>query len=242
MIEAVLLDVGGVFFTPHHALIGPVVEAAGGVATPDVLDRAHYAGVAGIDDELVTGERELNWHRYRVRVAETAGVPVDRLAAAADRIGEVMAQPGVWRRVVPGSLAGLAELAETGVGLGIVSNSDGSVEQQLLEAGICQVGEGVGVPVAIVVDSAAVGVEKPDPRIFAIALDALGVQPDRAVHVGDTVFADVAGARAAGVRPLHLDPYHLCHNHSIGTHDHVRSLAEVAALVRAESVRSNRNW
>ncbi len=246
MIDAVLLDVSGVFITPDHALIGPVVEAAGGKATPDVLDRAHYAGIAAIDDSLVSGERDLDWERYRRAVAETAEVPVERLQQAIDGLGVVMNAPGAWRRIMPGSVEGLAELAATGVSLAVVSNSDGSVEHQLLMAGICQVGEGAGVPVAIVVDSGAVGVEKPDPRIFAVALDALGVSGERAVHVGDTVFADVAGARAAGVRPLHLDPYGLCSRdagpRSGSDHDHVRSLAEVAALVRAETVRSGRNW
>jgi putative hydrolase of the HAD superfamily len=239
VIAAVLLDVGGVFVTPDHALIGPVVEAAGGNATPELLDRAHYAGIAAVDDSLVSGEGGLDWERYRRAVAETAEVPVDRLQQAVDELGVVMNGSGVWRRIMPGSVEGLAELAATGVGLAVVSNSDGSVEHQLMTAGICQVGEGAGVQVAIVVDSAAVGVEKPDPRIFAFALDALGVPGERAVHVGDTVFADVAGARAAGVRPLHLDPYGHCSGdggpESGPDHDHVRSLAEVAALVRAES-------
>jgi putative hydrolase of the HAD superfamily len=75
-----------------------------------------------------------------------------------------------------------------------------------------------------------VGYEKPDPRIFHVALDKLGVAPERAVHVGDTACADIDGARAAGVRPLHLDPYGFCPRPA-GDHEHVGSLAEVAALV-----------
>jgi putative hydrolase of the HAD superfamily len=113
-----------------------------------------------------------------------------------------------------------------------VSNSDGTVQEQLLMTRICQVGRGHGVQVAIVVDSAVAGFEKPDPRIFALALESLGVPAARAVHVGDTIFADVEGARAAGVRPLHLDPHGFCPRPD--DHDHVRSLADVAELVVAE--------
>jgi len=74
---------------------------------------------------------------------------------------------------------------------------------------ICQVGPGPGVPVDAILDSTHVGVAKPDPAIFRMALDILGVPPERAVHIGDTPAADIAGARAAGVRPVLVDPYDL---------------------------------
>jgi putative hydrolase of the HAD superfamily len=78
-----------------------------------------------------------------------------------------------------------------------------------------------------VVDSAVVGVAKPDPAIFGIALDALGVPASRTVlYVGDSLRYDVAGAVAAGLQPVHLDPYGLCPLPS--GHPHVRSLAELA--------------
>ena len=48
-------------------------------------------------------------------------------------------------------------------------------------------------------DSALVGVEKPDPAIFRAALDALGVAPAEALYVGDLYEVDVVGARAAGM-------------------------------------------
>ena len=99
---------------------------------------------------------------------------------------------------MPGSLDGLRALHATGLRLAIVSNSDGTLEERLAREGICQAGPGAGVPMSIVIDSAAVGVAKPDPAIFTIALDACGVAPERVVHVGDAVGADVAGAGALG--------------------------------------------
>jgi putative hydrolase of the HAD superfamily len=47
---------------------------------------------------------------------------------------------------------------------------------------------------------------KPDPEPFHLALDAVSVSPDRAVHVGNSLDSDVAGARAAGVRAAWLRP------------------------------------
>ena len=58
-----------------------------------------------------------------------------------------------------------------------------------------------------VIDSALVGYEKPDPRIFAAALERTGADPDRTLHIGDLYHADVVGARTAGIHALLLDPY-----------------------------------
>jgi putative hydrolase of the HAD superfamily len=97
--------------------------------------------------------------------------------------------------------------------------------------GICLVGPGDGVEIAVVVDSAVVGIEKPDPRIFAFALQVLDVPAERTLYVGDTVRNDVLGARAAGLHPLHLDPFDLHADaelvHDIEPWDRIASLDEV---------------
>ena len=51
----------------------------------------------------------------------------------------------------------------------------------------------------VVLVSGEAGVQKPDPAIFTLALDALGVAPGAAVYIGDNPYHDVVGARAAGV-------------------------------------------
>jgi putative hydrolase of the HAD superfamily len=78
----------------------------------------------------------------------------------------------------------------------------------------------------VVVTSAELGVAKPDPRLFLVALDALGVAPAGAVHVGDDLEADVAGARAAGVRPVLID-----RERTAGTPPGVRVVASHDALL-----------
>jgi putative hydrolase of the HAD superfamily len=92
------------------------------------------------------------------------------------------------------------------------------------------VGPGVGIEVACVIDSGAVGVMKPDPRIFRLALDAMAVDADDAWYVGDMPGIDVVGARRAGLRPFVVDPLGL---HADAGYDRVESLQELARLVTA---------
>jgi HAD superfamily hydrolase (TIGR01509 family) len=85
----------------------------------------------------------------------------------------------------------LAELASR-YRLGIVSNFYGNLQRVCADVGL-------GRFFDVVVDSARVGVSKPDARIFRHALDALDVAPDAAVFVGDSLPRDMAGARALGM-------------------------------------------
>jgi putative hydrolase of the HAD superfamily len=90
----------------------------------------------------------------------------------------------------------LEGLRRAGVPATVVSNADYTLPEMLASA---------GVSVERVFSSAATGYSKPDPRIFEIALDALGVDAGAALHVGDTPAADGAGAAAAGVDVRILD-------------------------------------
>jgi FMN phosphatase YigB (HAD superfamily) len=56
------------------------------------------------------------------------------------------------------------------------------------------------------VDSGAVGVEKPDPRIFTIAAERLGIPPEQLMYVGDLHALDIVGPRRAGMHAVLLDP------------------------------------
>jgi putative hydrolase of the HAD superfamily len=107
-----------------------------------------------------------------------------------------------------------------------VSNATGRMEQVLLEHRICGLEGEAMARVTAVIDSHVVGVEKPDPRIFSFAFEALETVPDRCVYIGDSVHFDVQGARNAGIRPFHLDPFSLCGS---GGHEHIGALADFAA-------------
>ncbi len=227
-VDAVLLDVGGVFHLPDHDRIVAAMARAGVRVDPADLDRAHYAGVKALTN-FREGDREI-WLAYNRGYAHALGAD-SQVEEVAEVLLAEFTTGGVWTRVIPGSHAALAALKDSGVKLAIVSNADGSVEAQLAADGLCQLGDGPGVPVDAILDSSVVGVAKPDPRIFEIALERCGVEPARAIHVGDTPAADVAGARAAGVTPVLVDPWN--------DHDdltdvlRVSSLADVAARLGA---------
>ena len=112
--------------------------------------------------------------------------------------------------------------------LGIVSNADGMIGERLRARELLQVGPGIGVEVDCVIDSGAVGVMKPDPRIFTLALDAMGVEAGDAWYVGDMPGIDVVGARRAGLRPFLVDPLGL---HEQADYERVVSLTDLAQRV-----------
>jgi putative hydrolase of the HAD superfamily len=228
-IEAVILDVGGVLLIPDAGMVNRVLAPLGAALDAEGAEHAHYAGVAALDaaPQDTRAERQAYLRAY----AAHAGLTPDQVASALPALTELWDGSNLllWQQLVRSSVDGLRQLAQTGRKLGIVSNADGTIEAQLRRAEICQIGDGLGVPVLAIVDSHVVGVAKPAAEIFRHALEPLDVQPGRAVYVGDTVRYDVRGARAAGLRPVHFDPDARCG--SPADHAHVRRLAEVEALL-----------
>jgi len=268
-VSAILLDAGGVLVFPQPGLLLPALFAAG--VFPDVaaLERAHYRAMVVQDLAATPPEAGTWWRDYLTGYVAACGVPQERCSEVALQIVEVT-RGHAWSHVGTGAPSGLQALAALGLPMGVVSNSDGSVEAELRQLGVCYApdreqpdgpyapGGGqpggpyapdgqqpsgpyppggrppgdphpsdAGVRVGVVIDSAVVGVAKPDPAIFSIALDAIGVPGSQTVlYVGDSLRYDVAGALAAGLQPVHLDPYGFCPLPS--GHPHVRSLAELA--------------
>ena len=225
-LAAVLLDVGGIFHLPSHEHVLGACGRAGFTADADRLDRAHYRGVTAFHTEY-TGELPWSemWGGYLERYVDEIGAPADVRADVIEHLQQEFTAGGLWSRVIPGSLDDLRTLAATGVRLGVISNADGTVAVRLREQEVLQVGSGVGVPVECVIDSGDVGVLKPDPRIFKIALDALGITADEAWYVGDMPGIDVVGARAAGINPFVMDPYGFLGGNGYDTITTLRDLA-----------------
>ncbi|HET9730190.1 MAG TPA: HAD family hydrolase [Acidimicrobiia bacterium] len=224
---AVLLDVGGVFLVPDHDRIRGAFERATCAISIDDLDRAHYAGARGfpIADQL---DWPRQWRSYLDAYIDACNVPVDMREEVHLHLDSEFADAALWIREVAGARAGLRELETAGVRLGIVSNADGLIGQRLAELEILQVGPGAGVAVECIIDSGAVGVMKPDPRIFRIALEALGLEPEDVWYVGDMPGIDVVGARAAGIRPFIIDPFDL---HDGADYERIGSLTELATTI-----------
>jgi putative hydrolase of the HAD superfamily len=95
----------------------------------------------------------------------------------------------------PDAEEAVAELSRRGHPLVVASNWDCSLPDWIGPTGLLEHVDGV-------VTSADAGAAKPDPTVFRRALELAGVDGADAVHVGDSLDNDVAGARAAGIRPI----------------------------------------
>jgi len=93
----------------------------------------------------------------------------------------------------------LLEAIDPGLRLAVITNGASDTQRAVLRA------LGIQERFDAVIVSGEVGVAKPEPRIFQHALDALGLSPGQAWHVGDTLRVDVAGARAAGLTAVWLN-------------------------------------
>jgi HAD superfamily hydrolase (TIGR01549 family) len=128
----------------------------------------------------------------RTALREAADVDIDFLPFV-QRVRD-----SIRYRPFPDVLPTLRSLYEQGKTLAVVSNWDPALPTLLAELGLAEF-------FAFILPSARVGVEKPDGRIFSLALHRLGLEPQEVVHIGDKYESDVVGARAVGITPILLD-------------------------------------
>ena len=171
--------------------------AALGIASPTTLLSEFAEG----PPELV-GLRE--WARsYRARCWSDALARLGVPRGATDALGREM-DDSFRRRMrtacvgYDDAIVALAQL-DRGIRLAVVSNGPSDVQDAKLHA------SGLRDFFAVTVFSGAVGIGKPDARIFAIALERIGVGHDAAVFIGDTQERDIAGARNAGLTCVWLN-------------------------------------
>jgi HAD superfamily hydrolase (TIGR01549 family) len=205
MVRAVLFDLDDTLFD-HRGCSRDALEAVQqchgslGAMPLAQLEQVHATLLEQLHGDVMLGKTPLEEARRerfrRLLVAAGAAPPEDLVARTAatyrDRYREV-------RRAVRGAGALLAVLGER-VRIGIVSNNLFDEQQDKLR--VC----GLDLFVHALVVSERVGVSKPDPAIFAAALERMQCRPDEAVMVGDSWTADIAGARAAGIRPIWFNP------------------------------------
>ena len=210
---ALLCDAGGVLLLPDGEILRSLVGPFGLAPSDPEITRAHFVSMSALDRAGHTSYSV--GHRAFARAIGSPAVHLDGVANAVAAI--YTRHPLV---PIPGAAESLERLAEAGVVLGVVSNASGTMADQLAGHQICSV-DGGSTEVAVVVDSEVVGIAKPDPAIFQIALDAIDVPRDRCWYIGDSVHFDVQGAASAGLPCVHIDPYDLCERED---HPHVSSL------------------
>jgi putative hydrolase of the HAD superfamily len=139
------------------------------------------------------------WHRLTVDWMTEAGLPHDRADVVVRHANELLFGPeSTVFTLYDDTLACLDALKAAGVRMAVVSNWDNSLHRTLRMFGLTDYFEHV-------VASLEEGVEKPEPRIFQIALERAGVAPGDALHVGDNPVDDWQGARNVGMRALLID-------------------------------------
>jgi putative hydrolase of the HAD superfamily len=223
------LDAGNTLVFLDHDVVAEVAAATvGTVVSAEAIARAEGVAKKKLDAKqllppLVDNEVNRAWGAFMATLVQLAtGVDEARAGECARALWQEHRRFNLWRKVPDGLVDAVAAVRACGVPVAVVSNSEGELQSLFDKLGI-------GGVFDLVIDSHHVGVEKPDPRIFRLALERFGVAAEEALHVGDTFTTDVAGARAAGLRVALLDPF----GHYDGEYVDVPRVADVASLCRA---------
>lgn len=201
-VTTVIFDAGGTLVYLDYAFFSRELRRAGIVTSVRAIRHAEYAAKAEIDRRLlhaVADTDETRRRPYFTALLDHLGVETELATRLIEYFDAVHKQDNLWRKMLPSTPAVLSTLRNRGLTLGVISNADGRIRSILQKCGIAQLFD-------TLIDSHDVGVEKPDPRIFTLALERLQVRPDQALYVGDIYGIDVVGAERAGLSAVLLDP------------------------------------
>ena len=195
-INTLFLDAGGVLCHPAWTRVSAALEAQGVQVSADALRAAEPLAKRDIDHATIIGstdDAKRGW-LYFNKVLQYAGVA---LCDATDNALRVMREyhgsHNLWEYVPDDVAPTLARFRALGLRLVVVSNANGRLRHLFDRVGLTSYFDAV-------LDSHEWGVEKPDPRLFRIALERAGADAATTAHVGDLFYIDVEGARAAGLR------------------------------------------
>jgi HAD superfamily hydrolase (TIGR01549 family) len=201
-ISTVLFDVGNTLHHLDHAFIAAAVSRHSHTVEATQVAIAEYTAKAAIDAQFrarAAGSDAGRRLSYFEIILDALSVAADATAAIIAELHAEDVRESLWRVMEPDTPRVIGELRRRGFALAVVSNADGRVSAALAA-------RGTAAHFTTIVDSHVVGIEKPDARIFEIALAACQAQPSEAVYVGDIYEVDVRGARNAGIAPVLLDP------------------------------------
>jgi HAD superfamily hydrolase (TIGR01549 family) len=156
-----------------------------------------------IRDRLNQFSADEFWWHFNRYLLEAVGIQgdLDHLAAeVTERVQEI----ALIYHCPDAGCQTLTELRTRGYGLGLITNRS-NVERfyELLDA------MELRPYFDMILASGEIGIHKPEPGIFDIALERLDAQAEQSIYVGDNYWADVVGAQRAGLTPMLLDPDHL---------------------------------
>jgi putative hydrolase of the HAD superfamily len=225
-LETVFLDAGGVLVFPNWTRISDTLSRHGVDIDPQSLAAADPLAKRRIDaGETISGtdDARRGWLYFDLVLTE-AGIPLSQQTATAlQELNTYHRERNLWEVVPDGVRPALESLRARGLHLTVVSNANGTLCAHMERLGLARC-------MNCVLDSFDLGVEKPDPRLFEIALERSSAHRDRTIHVGDLYHVDIVGARAAGIRGVLLDEAGL---YPQADCPRVRSLAELSARIEA---------
>jgi HAD superfamily hydrolase (TIGR01549 family) len=225
-IETLFLDAGGVLVLPNWQRISDALAARGVHVAPAALAAAEPHAKRSLDvPDLVRhgNDSQRGWTYFNL-VLEHAGIPRSpETDGALEELYAYHAAHNLWELVPEDVVPALERLRAVVPRLVVVSNANGRLHAVMERIGLARFFD-------VMLDSHLEGVEKPDPRLFTLALERAGARAETTLHVGDFYWIDVQGARAAGLRAVLLDAAGL---YAGADCPRVRSLGELADLLRS---------
>lgn len=200
-ISTILFDAGGTLVFLDYLFLARELRQHGIMVSSRAIRRAEYAAKAEIDRRLIRTGADTDETRrrpYFTALLDHLGVESQQAQRLIAHFDILHKQNNLWRRMMPSTPRVLQQLRLQGMTLGVISNSDGRINAILQHCGIAQYFD-------VVIDSHDLGIEKPDPRIFALTVQRLQVQPQHALYVGDIYGIDVVGSERAGLQAVLLD-------------------------------------
>jgi putative hydrolase of the HAD superfamily len=154
-----------------------------------------------IRDQLTGLSSQEFWEHFNRHLLEAICVEGD-LEQLATEVTDRFSELTLCYHCPEASCLTLSELRARGYRLGLITNRV-NVERfhELLDQ------MSLWSHFDLVLASGEIGVSKPNPQIFEVALERIGASAQESLYVGDNYWADVVGARRAGVTPVLLDPH-----------------------------------
>jgi putative hydrolase of the HAD superfamily len=191
----------------NHTLFDYAVSLG---ATDSLINRrnairwAHYYWAHSPEfQEDINQHKEMRtefWENYITRKLEAFGCPTSQARSLAPSVQNYMSgyyEPEDW--IPPEVPEVLGNLQVAGFTLGLITNRSAPIQEYLDMVDLSPY-------FGVVLTGGEVGSWKPDPRIFAVALEQLQISAHQAIYVGDNYYADIVGALRAGIHPVLYDP------------------------------------
>lgn len=201
-----MFDAGGVLWDlepPVESLFAAALSRRGVRVDTAALREAVKRAERLLDEEfarLEGGDESAYWTEYDGLVLEELGVRLDVDEFARDLSREfrgVATKEDSWVPF-PDAVPALEAVRGSGLRTCLVSNATELARRVLRRLDMERLFD-------VVVISEEVGVRKPDPRIFRMALDDAGTEPSEAVYLGDRPATDMVGATRAGMMAVLVD-------------------------------------